>query len=219
MALFTSKADRKLPLTTQFCQLEILPTEEQEEEEQEEFVSPELDRFLFLYGNSFSDQSYSEEGVWSSSYEIEERDDCPNEGWNDAMFLKQEVLKTFLTIYITKNFEGLNKIDENDEPFIEKFNRLLLGFQSNQYLEYTEKSYLKLGRSSDQNSENCLSYYELLTDIADELIDTLKKKREARFCAECDSPFIVIKKDQKFCSTRCRQRQGQRIRMRRLFER
>lgn len=37
-------------------------------------------------------------------------------------------------------------------------------------------------------------------------------------CEECRSPFLVAKEGQRFCSARCRQRQGQRLRMRRLFE-
>ena len=126
MALFTNKADRKLPLLTQFCQLEIVPAPDMDffiSPELVQFISPELDRFLFLYGNDFSDQSYSEEGIWSSSDEIGELDYSPNEGWNDAMLLKQEVLKTFLRLYITKDFEEINKVDEEYVPFIEKFNR------------------------------------------------------------------------------------------------
>ncbi len=36
-------------------------------------------------------------------------------------------------------------------------------------------------------------------------------------CAECNCPYVIRRTAHRFCSVRCKQRQGQRIRMRALF--
>jgi predicted nucleic acid-binding Zn ribbon protein len=218
MALFTNKADRKLPLLTQFCQLEIIKTSDEYEGDLP-FVSPELDRFLFLFGENFSDKAYSEEGLWSSGEEIKLHDHAPNLGWNDHMLLIQHILNIFMRAHITKDFSEIKEEFEEIEVFMDILDSVIISYQSQEYIIYTESANFKAGKDLKYHDLNILPCLNLASQIADELIDLAKKSKPARFCAECRNPFVVMKEDQRFCSARCRQRQGQRIRMRKLFER
>jgi hypothetical protein len=203
MALFTNKAARGLPILTTFRQVEYPDQEPQE-------LPMVYDGRLFA----------SELGVWERAHRDPLRTPMPDAARGDLVQLAalHRLVSRVMDAVANKTLPAIE-----DQDSLDDWIRSYLAPRPLAWVELREGEQV-CGVMVTEGREHCGWEEAIIVPILRELHGALVghwtwEKTPFRRCDECQSPYVLTKKSQRFCSTRCRQRQGQRLRMRALFAR
>ena len=223
MALFTNKRDRKLPLLTQFYQLDVHGSQEEYDrarEDEDVLLAPEPDQFIYLFSEGFEDEAYSKPGTWSAQKERGFYDIRPDDGWDGNLQIIHECICTVMEAVAFEQIPNLYEpipmtyIDENGkeiayekDPPILTLNRYLAIYSIPPHFALDDKRLVV-----HEKNKYLTDYENMIVAVFSELIAFTKTGKLFLFCQECSSVFQPVKSERRFCSYRCTARAGQRRR-------
>jgi hypothetical protein len=227
VAIFTNKQDRALPLLTQFYQLDTAkdtypPEIEKAFElrlsdeqliaafgEYQNQIPHEVDRFLYLFAEGFSDESFSTEKLWSEEHGVyTDPDTDPSEGWREAVTSFHAAVAHLMDALARRPRIATDGDTETTLQSIEIVNRRMLAPQ----IGLDDPLRLRVFYAPDESEEGLNDFDRLAAVIGLSLSECVAGRSTLIVCQECFSPFVSNRKGHSYCSYRCASRVGQRER-------
>lgn len=200
MSLFTGQDWGQVHILTQFTQLELPPSPEAPVEEWHE----------------------SELGLWTRQREsglavrVPDRDEHDWRSHYDVMTKVYGVVKPILAAAADRSECPSEALAEFRDLYNERFQLVVLVNNpsgpaqhlwpynlSRTPVPFDQIAIVEGGRSRSET---------LITELLWGLKHVLTRRLKVARCAQCDSPFIIAKRGQRYCSHRCSHREGERRR-------